>query len=126
MEFLLRFISIIHDQRTHIQYVGTNGTIQIYGINGLWQISKQFIKLPRAGSVPRADGQIDVYLHVRTPIQELSQYDLRSVQLVTQDTQDTQDTWTIRFIHPLHQSFSIICLIRQIQQSIHSFQTLYL
>ncbi|KAA6328790.1 MAG: hypothetical protein EZS28_053678 [Streblomastix strix] len=40
MEFLLRFISIIHDQRTHIQYVGTNGTIQIYGImvNGRSQI----------------------------------------------------------------------------------------
>ncbi|KAA6374873.1 MAG: hypothetical protein EZS28_029600 [Streblomastix strix] len=40
MEFLLRFISIIHDQRTHILYVGTNGTIQIYGImvNGRSQI----------------------------------------------------------------------------------------
>ncbi|KAA6392551.1 MAG: hypothetical protein EZS28_011924 [Streblomastix strix] len=47
--------------------------IQIYSYNGFWQISKQFINLPRAGRTHRADGQINVYSHVRTLIQELSQ-----------------------------------------------------
>ncbi|KAA6388951.1 MAG: hypothetical protein EZS28_015521 [Streblomastix strix] len=53
-------------------------TIQIYGINGQQQIPKQFINLPSAGRSPHADGQINVYLYVRTLIQELSQNNLRA------------------------------------------------
>jgi hypothetical protein len=38
----------------------------------IWQTESQLSYLPRAGRAPRADGQINVYLHVRTLIHELS------------------------------------------------------
>ncbi|KAA6374106.1 MAG: hypothetical protein EZS28_030369 [Streblomastix strix] len=137
---------------------------------------------------PRADGQIDVYLHVRTLIQELSQNGHRAhrqfisfthftnfmaymanmasdfmaiynpshhghhghmdnsynfstsltlwqyvgyggnptCQLMTRCTRFTRCTWTFHIIYPLHQSIELFFIFGHIQQSIHSFQTLYL
>jgi hypothetical protein len=42
------------------------------GINGYMADLWVETYIPRAGRAPRADGQINVYLHVRTLIHELS------------------------------------------------------